>query len=188
MTTPRPPWLNQDGTGEAIRQRINPAPNHRRAPQRHPMQILPATVPWAHPDMATDYNTGADVWREVSESFHDEMLNCLPPIYLAGGWAVSEPHNHDRHGRAVFCCFVHTGGRYFARLSSRHDFPQHRAALMRAVIVGSAHGPEHESIGNFPVRGCATCERCANAQARMVAAAIDGDPGEAGESDALRQN
>ncbi len=90
-----------------------------------PLQfIAPASVEWAYPDMATDYNAGADTWREVSEGFTEENLNVLPPIYCDGGFMVSEPYTHDCRGREVYAGFVQVGERYFARYSSRRDFPE----------------------------------------------------------------
>lgn len=58
---------------------------------------------------------------EVSEDVYQDMLNCLPPIYLRKsnlrGFQMGEPHHHaeDSNGkwRAQFLTFVSSGGRYF---------------------------------------------------------------------------
>ena len=51
---------------------------------------------------------------EVSEEMHDEMLNCMPPIYFSGGFQVSEPYD-SRGGFFTYGTFTNCGGRYFYR-------------------------------------------------------------------------
>ena len=58
---------------------------------------------------------------EVSEQVCEDMINCMPPIYLRKsrhcGFQMGEPHSHaeDQNGkwRAQFLTFVSVSGRYF---------------------------------------------------------------------------
>lgn len=51
---------------------------------------------------------------EISEELHDDFLNCLPPIYGCGCWAVSEPYDHrGENGSARYSTFSSFASKYF---------------------------------------------------------------------------
>lgn len=77
---------------------------------------------WPHKQLASDYREGRAIWRETSEEFFDQMLNCIPPKSIDprkswGGepaFMVGEPYDHAA-GDVVYCCCVKAGKRCFAR-------------------------------------------------------------------------
>lgn len=60
-------------------------------------------------------------WRAITKDDADYCLEVLPPIYFAGGFAVSEPVIHDERGRAVYLCVKNERGKYFAKLAAIAD-------------------------------------------------------------------
>ncbi len=56
-------------------------------------------------------------WHEISCGKADELLNVLPPIDIAGGFAVSEAIRHDG-AAAVYLCVVQVRGRWWVREST----------------------------------------------------------------------
>jgi hypothetical protein len=83
-------------------------------------------VAWPHEELNADYKTGANIWREVTQEFADEMRDCVPPVYVAGvrGFMVGEAYDHDSAGRVVYCGFVKLCGRWFARNVAAADFAE----------------------------------------------------------------
>lgn len=60
-------------------------------------------------------------WRAITEDDADYCLGVLPPIYFAGGFAVSEPAIHDAQDRPVYLCVKRERGRLFAKLAAIHE-------------------------------------------------------------------
>lgn len=100
---------------------------------KHTPEIIPATKEWAYDDMEQDYNDNRDAWREVSESFYWQALEVLPPIYVAGGFLVSEPWKHTPDGRPVYAGFSQVGERYFGRQSTTADMAVYVRQLRNAL-------------------------------------------------------
>jgi hypothetical protein len=92
-------------------------------------------VAWPHEELNADYKAGANVWREVSEEFADEMRDCVPPVYVGSvpGFMVGEAYAHDEHNRVVYCGFVKLRGRWFARNVARADFVEAVGELVKVL-------------------------------------------------------
>ena len=86
--------------------------------------IEPAANAWAYPEIEADYKACRNVWREVSQSFYDENLGVLPPVYVEGGFMVGEPLRHTANGGVVAALFATVQGRYFARVAEEHGAGQ----------------------------------------------------------------
>lgn len=99
-----------------------------------PAIILPASKEWAYDDIENDFKTNTIiVWREVSQSFYDQALEVLPPIYARGGFMVSEPWSHTRDNRPLYAGFARVGTRHFATISTVPDFPAKYDYLLRVL-------------------------------------------------------
>ena len=83
--------------------------------------------PWG----ACDAHPGA--WVECSAEHWMYCLEVLPPIYFAGGFAVSEAVRDGATGAPVYLCLVHIGSRYFARELTLYEAAQ-EARLLRAAL------------------------------------------------------
>lgn len=86
-------------------------------------------------------------WVETNEKNTWYFLGVLPPIYFPGGFAVSEPQDHDRRtGEAIYLCIVTVHSypkRYFARyLTIREAGP---AALELRSALGFASGATYKA-------------------------------------------
>ncbi len=95
--------------------------------------ILPAAA-HPYPELVADYRAGSAVWREVTEDAYGYARDVLPPIYLSGGFMVSEPATHEADA-AVYCAFVFVGGRHFARETTRARFAEDRRGLLSALAA-----------------------------------------------------
>ncbi len=104
------------------------------------MQILLCKKSWPHPELTEDHLDNLDIWREVTETFHDEMLGCLPPMdWNNGKFLVSEAYNYSsEHQCNIHCCLATVGKRYFARY-----VPRNKADRMVNELKANpeAHGP-----------------------------------------------
>jgi hypothetical protein len=69
------------------------------------------------------HQVNAEQWHEISEADCWYSLEVLPPIYFAGGFAVSEPIRDDEHGEPVYLCIVGIGPKFYGR-----ELPRSRAA------------------------------------------------------------
>lgn len=58
-------------------------------------------------DWKRDGSLRPAIGQEVSDEVLDELINCLPPTYWAGGWfQTGEPYTHDTDtGRALYMTF-----------------------------------------------------------------------------------
>ena len=54
---------------------------------------------------------------EVSADEFYDMLGCVPPIYVPGGFLVGEALTHAAGGRIVYSHYAERDGRFFARYS-----------------------------------------------------------------------
>jgi hypothetical protein len=100
---------------------------------------LPATG-WPCDDCSADYHLGANVWREVSADFYDQMRGVVPPVELGQGlpgFMVGEPFTHNNDGHAVHLALVHVGdhgtNRFFARYLPRRAVREPINAFFRAL-------------------------------------------------------
>lgn len=93
---------------------------------------------WPFPDVGDARKAGNPCWFETDESTYWEMLECLPPIYAAGGFMMSEAASHDGKGIAIRAYFVQSGSRYFVREVSEAHHPAAYAELMGALRAESA--------------------------------------------------
>jgi hypothetical protein len=76
-------------------------------------------------------------WVRVKPEEADYCLNVLPPIYFAGGFAVSEPIRDDDFGRPVYLAVVNAGGKVWARELARIDMAAEAAALRDALFISA---------------------------------------------------
>lgn len=81
----------------------------------------------------SDWREGRDAWREVSAETAWNALCVLPPIYVPGGFLVSEPYSDDAEGRTFYFGFTEAAGRHFTRLLGRHNAASEIARL-RALL------------------------------------------------------
>ena len=58
--------------------------------------------PWPWDTAKELYKKGDKSWTPVSQQFSDDMLGCVPPIYVGNAFGVGEEYDHDAHGRPVF--------------------------------------------------------------------------------------
>jgi len=63
------------------------------------------------------------LWHEMTEKDWWYCLEVLPPIYFAGGFAVSEAYGNDEQGRATYWCCVQVGSRYFGKHMAVAEMP-----------------------------------------------------------------
>jgi len=81
-------------------------------------------------------------WIKTTEERFDEMLGVLPPaMWLAHGFLVGEPWDHDRQGRPRFAAFVQVDGVYYesAGPMTGPEFRAFQASdVERNVIAGQA--------------------------------------------------
>lgn len=75
-------------------------------------------------------------WVRVSQEFHDEMLNAVPPIYTKHGWLVGEAFTHDEDGYSVRLGFTHVQGKNYAILHTKIGFN----AAARDLILHLTNG------------------------------------------------
>jgi hypothetical protein len=54
-------------------------------------------------------------WCEIDEKQFWYCLEVLPPIYVAGGFQVSEAFDHDDCGRPIYATVAKVGFRYYIR-------------------------------------------------------------------------
>lgn len=95
--------------------------------------IEPAGTEWAYPVLAEDYQDKRPVWREVSQTFLDQALDAMPPIYGPGGsFMVGEAYTHGPDG-TVYAGFVEMRGRCFARYTTRKTFGPEISELAKAL-------------------------------------------------------
>ena len=99
--------------------------------------IEQAREEWSYDQMKANYYANRNVWVEVSPTFADQALNVLPPIYIAGGFMVSEAECHTAQGRAVYAGFTNVKGRWFARYATRTAFPSDVTTLIDSGTVTS---------------------------------------------------
>lgn len=91
------------------------------------------TWPWDACGVKYNPCTWRDAWCEISEEHYYYCLEVLPPLYVEGGFAVSEPLTNDADGRAVYLVCAHVGRGYFARVSTKADAAGHVRALRDAL-------------------------------------------------------
>lgn len=97
------------------------------------VEVLPATVEWAYPDIEADFKARRYVWREVSKDFYWQALGVLPPVMLRGGFLVGEPWSHNANGEELCAAFTEVGGRCFATISTASGFAARRDGLLAAL-------------------------------------------------------
>lgn len=93
-----------------------------------PDQYILQARPWAYDDIGDDYRSYVDCWRECTEEFANQALEVLPPIYVSGGFMVSEPYTHEGNA-GVYALVAKVGARHFTRYSTRAKAPAYIAAL-----------------------------------------------------------
>ena len=81
---------------------------------------------------------GDDAWHEISEDAADYCLEVLPPIYVRGGFMVSEAWRHLDTGEPEYFGVTKIGTRYFARHMTRRTAPALITAL-RAHLAETSH-------------------------------------------------
>ena len=91
---------------------------------------------WPFPFVTEDYRNLSLVWREISEHDAIELRDCLPPIYVEGGFMVGEAANHEPDGSAVYTGISIIGERYFARDTTRKRWSAEHNELIRALGAG----------------------------------------------------
>lgn len=96
--------------------------------------IVDSRDEWPHPLAELLRHAGRSTWIEVSEEFNEHSLNVLPPIYVRGGFFVSEPADHDPDGVAIYALNVKCAGRFFMRECRRDKAAEAIADLYRAVF------------------------------------------------------
>lgn len=84
---------------------------------------------WPHPAIA-NARQGGTAWVEISAEHADYSLNVLPPIYIPGGFMVSEPADHTPEGDPIYTAIIQIGSRYFAR-----DVPWHHRKDARKMLL-----------------------------------------------------
>lgn len=95
-------------------------------------KIIDSRDKWPFPAISEARKAGAGDWVEISEEAATDLLNVLPPIYIPGGFMVSEAADHDARGVAIYCAVVNAHGRYLAaELPS--DMRSHARTLAEAV-------------------------------------------------------
>ena len=53
-------------------------------------------------------------WIEITEDRYEEMLGVLPPaLWLADGFLVGEPMDHNEHGQPRYSAFLRFGGKHY---------------------------------------------------------------------------
>lgn len=57
---------------------------------------------------------------EVTADEYDDMLGCVPPIYVDGGFLVGETLSGDERG-PVYAHYAERDGKFYARYSNRND-------------------------------------------------------------------
>lgn len=75
-------------------------------------------------------------WQHTTAERYDEMLGVLPPaLWLAHGFLVGEPWDHDAQGRPRFAAFVCVDGQHFE--SSRPMTAAEFRTFKRTDLEGS---------------------------------------------------
>lgn len=77
--------------------------------------------------------TDPDQWVEISQEHADDLMNAVPPIFIHGGFMVSEPHSHTLEGVAILCTVVRFNGRLLAKHLPRTMAAEAHAMAARAV-------------------------------------------------------
>lgn len=57
-------------------------------------------------------------WVETTPAMVDHMLQCVPPIYVPGGFLCSEPYTEDPEGRDLYAGFIVVAGRMYAKYTN----------------------------------------------------------------------
>lgn len=72
-------------------------------------------------------------WERITEDRYDELLGCLPPaLWLAHGFLVGEPWDHDGEGKPRFQVCIQLDGAFYGSLRPM-GVPEFRA-LTRDTI------------------------------------------------------
>jgi hypothetical protein len=104
--------------------------------------IVAALAEWAYPQMQAIYDAQTPEWVEVSSDFYWEAMECVPPIYVQGGFMVGEALRHEADCRAVYAAFVEIGMRHFARYTTRVRYTEDRRQLILA-LANESRVPAH---------------------------------------------
>lgn len=91
---------------------------------------------WPFGALEEDWHARRSAWREVTEKDWWYALECLPPIYLAGGFMLGEPYSHTVDDEGVYAAYVQVGERCFARYTTRSRFPGERRGLLATLERG----------------------------------------------------
>ena len=73
-------------------------------------------------------------WCEITPEARDYLLEVLPPIYLNGAFAVSEPARHTADGVPVYCTVLTCKGRSYAR-ELPVNVAESEARALRAALL-----------------------------------------------------
>ena len=86
------------------------------------------------------YNAGDRSWTETDQETYDYFLEVLPPIYVPGAFAPSEPWKDDPTGQPLFLFFRNKNGRREARYASVKDMKTPPSDSQKAMIkeIGKA--------------------------------------------------
>ena len=94
--------------------------------------IIDSRQAWPFPAI-TEARKTPGAWVEISEAHADQLLEAVPPIYIPGGFMVSEPASHDHDDMPILCAVVKYTGRYYAR-EMRRDLGGSAIVLVRAAL------------------------------------------------------
>lgn len=102
--------------------------------------ITDSTTAWPFPAATESRRAGRDEWLEIDEQTKDQLLNCVPPVYVPNGFAVGEEADFDARGCAIHALvlsFTVAGQeRHFLREISmnRQERQHHQLRLMHALF------------------------------------------------------
>lgn len=106
-----------------------------------PLNGRPYASPDAFQDMADDFRSGLNVWREVTERFARYVREVLPPVggpEGSGSFALGECFDATRSG-AVHCVIAAEGGRFYAKHANLMRWPEELLGLRDALAEPDVH-------------------------------------------------
>lgn len=92
---------------------------------------------WARPVDPAPGVTLPPEWTETDRETADYLLNVLPPVWVSGGYMVSEPVRHDAAGYPVYTGCTKVGGRYYVTECTVREWPG-RVHVLHTVLGGGS--------------------------------------------------
>ena len=121
-------------------------------------QIYPIPDAWPCQIIEERDRNDMHCWTEISEEHYWYFLEVLPPIYVPGGFQVSEPWRDNLHGYPLYLTVATIRERHYARHLATRDAGD-AIAQLRAQLDAPTCGPRCSGEGEGPPGDCDATER-----------------------------